>query len=145
MARGLAFCGLLALLTSTAAAGARPASGGVAFQNATVAATGSAAGVAIRVTVSCTGAQHYSAHVWLASKQGSNQSFWDKTITGPVTNNKGTGTAQYRGAVPSIGFIVAGSNVFCWSTDKSMGVGYRSLFVAYCSARGSCKATSGRP
>ena len=124
----------------------RPAaSGGIVYQNATIAATASTSGVSLKVTVFCTGAKRYSAHLWLASKQGSNQSFWDKTITGPMTGTKGTGTARYTGVVPADGFIVAGSNVFCWSTDKSMGVGYRSLFVAYCSARGSCQATSGKP
>ncbi|MEX2211498.1 MAG: hypothetical protein WD689_07015 [Gaiellaceae bacterium] len=129
------------IVSGAAAAGAAK----VVFKGATVTANAGGAGVAITVNVSCTGAKKYSAHVWLASKDGNNDTFFDRTITGTVAKNKGTGKTQYNGQVPANGFIVAGSNVFCWEADKSQGVGYRDLFVAYCAARGACKATVGRP
>ncbi len=133
---------LAALLAAAAASGAGAR---VVFSGASVKANAAAGGVSITATVRCSNARRFSAHVWLASKEGSNQTFFDKTLTGPVTGGKGSGSVVFRGTVPVSGFIVAGSNVYCWDTDKSMGVGYRSLFVAYCSARGSCQATTGKP
>ena len=115
----------------------------VGFKEAVLTSNASSGGVSLTVVVSCTGAEHFSAQIGLASNL-TDKTFFSKTVTGPVTNGKGEASAQYRGAVSSDGYILGGSNTFCWATDKSMGVGYRDIYFATCPPQGHCAVPPAR-